>query len=348
MNGNINGSWSLRLGRWSDSEIRVHLLLPLLFLASLLAAHRGDFPERLALLGNVTLLASVAIHEAVRTIVARRLGGRMESVVLAPTGGWSQPVLPADPPAHLLAALAGPLVYLTLCVLGGCVLTTLGGGQLVQLLSPLAPQFDLEASSWKMAAELAVWINSTLLLANLVPVGHSDGAALLKSIIWPLVDRKSASTALGHLALGASLATGVLALWLKDMTFGPALPAWFALGLLSLILLYGSEQLRSEPPEDAAREIEELDSDDSQWLEADWHDDDEAAVVVIEPLHEKQQETIDRKRREREDLEDAEVDHILERLHQVSYAGLSEEERAVLKRASRRYRQRLNKSDHAS
>jgi hypothetical protein len=68
-------------------------------------------------------------------------------------------------------------------------------------------------------------------------------------------------------------------------------------------------------------------------------------VVVVEPLHEKQQETLDRKRREREDQEDAEVDHILMRLQEVTLAGLSEEERAVLKRASRRYRQRLGKND---
>jgi hypothetical protein len=230
-------------------------------------------------------------------------------------------------------------------VAGGCALTIFGSDRLVHLLTPFSPQFDLDASTWRMAAQLCVWINALLLLANMIPVGHSDGAALLRAMLWPLVDRTTAATASTHLAVGAAVSTGILALWLKDMTVGASLPAWFPLSVLSLVLLYGSGISWSERRLQRSMEIDELDSDDDQWISGDWLEEDHAAVVVVEPLHEKQQETLDRKRREREDQEDAEVDHILMRLQEVTFAGLSEEERAVLKRASRRYRQRLGKTD---
>jgi len=62
--------------------------------------------------------------------------------------------------------------------------------------------------------------------------------------------------------------------------------------------------------------------------------------VLVEHLQDKQQEVIDRKRREREANEDARVDVILMRLRKTSFEQLSEEDRATLKRASRRYRER--------
>ena len=73
----------------------------------------------------------------------------------------------------------------------------------------------------------------------------------------------------------------------------------------------------------------------------------ERAAVLVEQMHEKQQDTLDRKRREREDREDARVDDILARMADVGFDQLSEEEQAVLKRASRRYRQRLRQSENA-
>ena len=77
----------------------------------------------------------------------------------------------------------------------------------------------------------------------------------------------------------------------------------------------------------------------AEWIE------DERAAVLVEQLQEKQQEALDRKRREREDREDARVDDILARLGEVGFEKLSEEEQAVLKRASRRYRERRQPAD---
>jgi hypothetical protein len=94
-------------------------------------------------------------------------------------------------------------------------------------------------------------------------------------------------------------------------------------------------------------DIDRWESDDEQWLSADWIDEDRNAVLV-EQLHQKQQDALDRKRREREDREDARVDDILARMHEVGFEQLSDEDQAVLKRASRRYRQRQQRAEGAS
>jgi hypothetical protein len=106
-----------------------------------------------------------------------------------------------------------------------------------------------------------------------------------------------------------------------------------------VLLLYGGNRAARQRQYDVGLAIDELESDDEQWLSAEWIEEERAAVLV-ERLHEKQQQALDRKRREREDREDARVDDILARLNAVGFEQLSEEEQAVLKRASRRYRER--------
>ena len=85
------------------------------------------------------------------------------------------------------------------------------------------------------------------------------------------------------------------------------------------------------------------------WLTPQWPDEEfghgeDREAVLIERFQDRQQVTLEQKRFEQEANEDARVDAILARLHQCTLEELSEEERAVLKRASRRYRQRREKA----
>jgi Zn-dependent protease len=353
MNRSATGSWSLGLGRWRGVEVRLHLHFPLLALAVLLVASLPQFtlairplPVRTALLGLAILLGSVVLHELARSLVARRVGGRTNLIVLGPTGGWAQPNLPSDPPAHLVTALAGPLTYLAIIVAAACGLAAAGEENLLQLFSPFSPIFLNTDSTFHFAAQLTIWINTWLLLVNLLPVQPCDGAEVLRSMLWPLVGRASASAASAHIAYGAAAVTAILAVVVQQQMLNVVMPQWFPLAVLSVLLLYGGNRAARQRQYDVGLDIDELESDDEQWLNADWLDDDRAAVLV-EHLHQKQQDALDRKRREREDREDAQVDDILARLHDVSFEQLSDEEQAILKRASRRYRERQHRPDGA-
>lgn len=347
MNRSGGGSWSLRLGRCRGVEIRLHLHFPLLALAVMLfatlppavAMSLPEVPVRAALAALAILSGSVVLHEAVRALVAHRVGGRTNLIVLGPTGGWSQPHLPSDPPAHLVTAVAGPLTYVAIIVSSACALAAVGEHNLLELFSPFQPVFLDTESPLHFAAQLAVWINTWLLLVNLLPIQPCDGAEVLRSVLWPLVGRASASAAAAHIAYGASAVFALLAAIVQHQMLNEVLPAWFPLAVVSVLLLYGGNRAARQRQYDVGLDIDQWESDDEQWLAADWLDDDRTAVLV-EHLQEKQQDALDRKRREREDREDARVDDILARMNEVGFDQLSEEEQAILKRASRRYRQR--------
>jgi len=241
-------------------------------------------------------------------------------------------------------------------IASGCCLALDGERDVHRLLNVLSPRLELHSSvdvsgaivtvsTSQLVGQLIVWINGCLLLASLLPIDPCAGAELLRGMLWPIVGRRTAATATSQIALGgAVLAAGIALLTMNSDSAPGLVPTWLPLAVVSVLLLYGGMQSAVGPRYDLGLAIDEFDSDDEEWLMSEWLEDDREAVLV-EHMHDKKQETLDRKRREREANEDARVDAILERLHLVRFENLSEEERAVLKRASRRYRERRNPLD---
>jgi hypothetical protein len=227
-----------------------------------------------------------------------------------------------------------------------CALAMSGEQNILKLFSPFTPRVFHTDSLLHLTVQMTVWINVWLLLVNMLPVYPCDGAEVLRGLLWPLVGRASAAAALSHIAYGAAVATAILAAAVQRYMLNDFVPAWFPLALVSVLLLYGGNRASRQRQYDVGIDIDELESDDEQWLSAEWLEEERAAVLV-EHLQEKQQEALDRKRREREDREDARVDDILARLRHLRFDQLSDEEQAILKRASRRYRERRQQGENA-
>jgi len=336
---------SLFAGRLQGIEMRIHILAPLSALVVLLLVMKTDLapqPE-VAAWALLVLFGSVALYEVARVATAMRIGGHTTAIVLGPIGGLSKLHLPPDPTAHLMTALAGPITYLTLLVAAGCGLALGNDRSLFQLLlNPCAPHFadvPIGASTitLEVFAQLVVWVNWCLLLVSILPVDPCAGAELLRGTLWPIVGRTTATSATSRVALGAAVFFAMLAFLIPESS--ARVPSWFPLSVISIFLLYGGARQVSLRRYDVGLAIDQFDSDDEEWLLTDWDDEDREAVLV-EHLQDKQQEALDRKRREREAYEDARVDAILQRLRDTSFDQLSEEDRATLKRASRRYRER--------
>ncbi len=350
--------WSLCVGRWRNVELRLHILLPLFALVAFVADIADPWTVTWAI---IVLVASIALHEVVRVVAAVRVGGHATSIVLGPVGGLTKLHLPVDPPAHLITAFVGPMIFFVLVVAAGCGLALAEDRQVHRLLlNPIAPPIAvaLDASTFHTIGQLIVWVNWCLLLVSLLPIDPCAGAELLRSVLWPIVGRTSARVATSHFALvtGAILALVALLMLQKEnstmmlmlqkenftIMLGTHVPAWFPLAIASVFLLYGGRRTASTRRYDVGIGFDEFDSDDEEWLASEWLEDDREAVLV-EHLQDKQQEALDRKRRQREANEDARVDAILARLRDSTFEQLSEEERATLKRASRRYRQRRSR-----
>lgn len=373
------GSWSVHLSYLRGIDVRLHILFPLLALiaaygAASTIAQQGA-PNRSPLvssarassawadlqpvaLGLLILLASVTIHELGRLVVVHRLGGHFDRIILGPTGGWTLPKLPDDPTVHLVTSLFGPLIHLSLMVTAACGLVLAGQQQVLELLKPLAPALQTgnlhTAGAWfLLAAQLTVWLNWLLLLVNLLPVDPLDGAVLVRGLLWPVVGRASESVLATRFATACALFVAALAVVYRhrmvDTLFGSPLPAWLPLGILAIVLAWGANRHVEAYRTRAGIALDQVDRDDPLWLMSEWSareygrgEDREA--VLVERFQDQQREKLERKRRTQEANEDARVDVILARLHRCSLDELSEEERAILKRASRRYRQRREKA----
>ncbi len=350
MTRNSSEIWSLCIGRWRGVEVRLHILLPVIALVGLLLALQTKIatPPVIAW-ALVVLVVSVACHEIARVIAAARVGGHADAIVLGPVGGWTKLHLPVDPPAHIATALAGPMTFFVLMVVAGCGLALAGDQHVLRLLNlcnpqigPLATEYDplgTADSIVPIIGQLVVWINCWLFLVSLMPIDPCAGAQLMRSVLWPIVGRTTATSLTSLVALGASVLAVLLALVLPPEITGSLVPSWFPLALTGLFLLYGGSRTSHERRYDVGLTIDEFDSDDEDWLTGEWVEEDREAVLV-EHLQDKQQEVIDRKRREREASEDARVDAILARLRHIRFEQLSDEDRSILKRASRRYRRR--------
>ena len=344
-------NWTLGLGRWRGVQVRLHILLPLLALVGLLlVVDTGIVPPQIFAWSLVVLLASVTLHELSRLLTAMRFGGECEAIVLGPIGGFSRFNLPSDPPAHIATALAGPTALFVLMVTAACSLALAGDDNVLRFLNPINPEisrlaeadFDRTASTSTIVSiigQLIVWTNCCLLLISLLPVAPNAGEDLLQSVLWPIVGFPTARSLTSLVAVGAGVIAVMLALVLSQDPADARMPAWFPLAVAALFLFYGGTRSRNDQRVDVGVAIDQFDSDDEIWVTGTWDDEDREAVLV-EHLQDKQQEALDRKRREREANEDERVDDILARLTKMRFDELSEEERTILKRASRRYRRR--------
>ncbi len=348
-----HASWSLGFGRWAGVHVRVHMFF-FLFAAftCYLSWQEGQAAgspkvDQLAVYALIVLLVSVLLHDVGHLWAARRLGGRMEQLVLAPWGGVTTVRGIADPRAELLAHLAGPAAHVAVCLVLAPLLVG-ASGNLLGLLNPLAPaQLTVGTAAVKLV-KLAFWLNWTLLLVNLLPVFPFDGGGALRAAIlvkWPELERRGASWVVASLAKVAVIGAAVLVVVLPlDDSYGPV-PMRFALILLCIFLYFSAqhEERRAAAEEADAEELfshSELPTNLSS-LERNIEDRADASGP-LERWMERRRELKLRRQQALEAEEERSVDEILERLHQQGMEALSPEDRALLDRVSARYRSRLS------
>ena len=363
-----HGNWSVSLGQIGGVYIRVHILLLMLALSTLYLAAQGADPNDpaeiywIGWLSLGVLFISVAIHELGHCFATHRLGGQVTEVVLGPWGGMQPSDVPGGPPSRLIVALSGPLANLTVCFVTGLLLLVLPGhvsfSELFTLLSPIAPAdlTGVENGIWMGALKLTFWVNWLLILINLLPAFPLDGGYALKAglLVWrPELDDGQASRAVCYTARFVAIGLAVAAFLVSDApTSGGLMPPWYALAVLSVFLLFGSQQRgtglgESEPSEESEyafgydfsegyTSLERSSESQQPKQKQQPEKDDEEAINWFEARqtarHQRQQEA--------DAAEDQSVDEILTRLHEQGMGSLSVEDRELLQRASARYRSR--------
>jgi Zn-dependent protease len=119
------------------------------------------------ILEYLTLFAIVLTHEFGHAFATRQVGGTADRILLWPFGGIAFVRTPPRPGAYLWGIAAGPLVNVALWP----VLYFVSG------MSGLALE-------WRYFFYQIYWINTLLLLFNLLPAYPLDGGQILRGLLW--------------------------------------------------------------------------------------------------------------------------------------------------------------------
>lgn len=121
----------------------------------------------------LTLFLIVLLHEFGHAFATRQVGGRADQIVLWPFGGVAYVAPPPRPAAELWSIAAGPLVNVVLFVPLTAALA-LGPVQSLALTNP---------DAWQLLRN--VWyINTGLLIFNMLPIYPLDGGQILRALLW--------------------------------------------------------------------------------------------------------------------------------------------------------------------
>ncbi len=327
-------SWSFPLGRWGNVRLRLHVFFILFgMIAFTQAAQEGALPFWAGCL--LLLLLSAMIHEAGHMWAARRVGGRVDQLVFWPLGGLT-PVAPShDPHAELLIALAGPMANLLVCI----------------ILAPLAFLIDIdllhislvsapwvEPFGWRSVLALSFWMNWLVAVVNLLPAPPLDGGRALRAAVWARTDYRHAVQLGKRAAVIAAVGLGLGAYWAYDSK-QPL--AWVSLVLLAIVCYFSAKF-------DAERLEEPENEEDTYGLELsggfggfESHQPERNSPSLLSQWRERRREKKRLEQLRQEHDEERRLDEILARVHECGLNSLSDEERGVLIRASRRYRSRI-------
>jgi Zn-dependent protease len=141
----------------------------------------------------LTLFAIVLTHEFGHALACRQVGGIADHIVLWPLGGVAYVNPPPRPGATLWSIAAGPLVNVALLpVFWGLFSLSTGW----TAADPNIPRFLYSIA----------WINTALLIFNILPIFPLDGGQILRALLWfPLGRARSLmiATLLGFVGVAA-------------------------------------------------------------------------------------------------------------------------------------------------
>lgn len=365
--------WSVPCARWQGLTVRVHVFF-LLFAAatgylcwpsaSTYSPAEAFWAQAtggllgVVLIGLVILMASVLVHELSHWLVLKSLGGGCSEIVLGPLGGLTAWPTLAPRRGDWICQLAGPLANLAVSLLAWGLFAWLHGEVATRgWLDPLGlTWFRPERLTWSLVLELTFWVNWCLFLFNLLPAFPFDGGRLVRvglAAVWPKMTPRRRMEISFWIAVGHSVAILVAGLVMWKHHVDTLFPVWLALLLLAVVLLVGARRdleadmvamsvalpgsaadgFRSSvtttvmappiPPEQPVKEpARDAGTGDRGGLPA------AADAVAADEL---------------DAVEDQQLDSVLSRLHASGMQSLNAQERALLLRASERYRNRMGK-----
>ena len=209
--------WSLVVGRFWGTEVRLHLSMLLLIPYAMVMFRPVGTEETVKLAVLLTaLFACVALHELGHTAAARMKGITVTSIVLWPLGGFAnlsrRPTRVLD---DMLISAAGPFVNLLIfCGLAVLALVELLVFRWTDILT--TDTFVFFEWTFPMLVGLMA-SNLSLVVFNMLPVYPLDGGQITRNLIKLAFGEKRADQVMLILSLPPALGLAVLGVVLGDI-----------------------------------------------------------------------------------------------------------------------------------
>jgi Zn-dependent protease len=336
------GPWTVSLGRYGGLDVRLHASLFVCAIVTVYVCSQAEIPDfaQYSLLALAILLASVLLHELGHLFAALRLGGRADRIVLGPLGSLDLPSVPADPKREVMVALAGPAANLIVIMLVAPPLVMANVDMSEMLLSPLDPRDLFSGDSWLVGLRLTCWINCLLLL-TLFPAFPLDGGYALAAVLRPVFGGRAAVLIVGSSAMLAAIGLLVMALFLPHDA--RLVPTWLPLSLFAIFLFFsGKQHIESWRPPQPDETLLGYDfSEGYTSLERSSEPRKESTSSLLGRWIEQRRANRRRRIEQIEADDERRCDEVLARLNEVGMDSLSADERALLDRVSKRYRERM-------
>jgi Zn-dependent protease len=197
---------SIHLGRLAGVDLYLHWSW-FLVAAYEIQSRQGRYSSVLwNVLEYLALFAIVLMHEFGHSLACRQVGGTADQIVLWPLGGVAYVNPPQRPGATLWSIAAGPLVNVVLLpILIVAVMMTRSMGW----PEALPDAFQL--------LRAILWINTSLLVFNVLPIYPLDGGQILRSLLWFILGRGRSLMVATIFGLFGIVGLVVVALWMRSI-----------------------------------------------------------------------------------------------------------------------------------
>lgn len=209
--------WSVVIGRFWGTEIRLHVSLLLLIPYVLFTFDiQGLRSSAFLFLLLAAVFACVAFHEMGHTLAARLAGIEVKSIVLWPLGGFANLSRRPDSVIQdIIISAAGPLTNLLIAAL--LAIATLAAAILQRLdLLPKPAGLILGQNVFPFLAGLSV-ANLSLAVFNLIPIYPLDGGQISRNLLKLAFGERWADLILLVISLPLTLILVVLGLAVRDI-----------------------------------------------------------------------------------------------------------------------------------
>lgn len=157
----------------------------------------------------LALFIIVLLHEFGHALACRQTGGQADTIVLWPLGGVAYVAPPRRPGATLWSIAAGPLVNLILLPIA------LGLALMADTIGWKDSLPNLRHFLWTL-----VYINTGLLIFNLLPVYPLDGGQILRSLLWFMIGPARSLIVATVIGLVGAATFGAIAIYVGSVWFG--------------------------------------------------------------------------------------------------------------------------------